>query len=85
MVRLGKVQFNTSGVQDRVTGSVGANAYFESVESLWDQWLRTRQRSMPDVKIIWGKGVSGVGGIEGGWTRLCEGRVAPGEALVYQM
>ncbi len=85
MIRLGKVQYNTSGVQDRVIECRGAKAYFESVEPLWDQWLRTRQRSIPDMRIVWGKGISGAGGIEEGWTRLCQGRVAAEEGLVYQM
>ena len=84
MSRLGKVQFNASDVQGVVMELRGAEAYFNTVSSLWDQWLSDRYRSIPDMRIVWGKGISGADGIEGGWERLCQGRVGAEEGLVYQ-
>ena len=85
MSRLGKVQYNTSGVQDTVMQSVGAESYFSTLNPLWNQWLRDRPRSVPDLQIEWGKGTSGAGGIEGGWKRLCQGQVSADEGLVYRI
>ena len=85
MSRLGKIQYNTSGVQGTVMQSIGAEFYFSTLDSLWDQWLRDRPLSMPDLRLDWGHGISGAGGIEGGWTRLCQGRVGAEEGLVYRM
>ncbi|KAL5353806.1 hypothetical protein ACLOAV_001848 [Pseudogymnoascus australis] len=65
MSRFGKVQYNTSGVQDTVMQLNGAATYFDTVTQLWDQWLRNRHRSIPDMRIVWGKGISGADGIEG--------------------
>ncbi|KFY61870.1 hypothetical protein V496_04829 [Pseudogymnoascus sp. VKM F-4515 (FW-2607)] len=84
MSRFGKVQYNTSGVQDTVMQLNGAATYFDTVTQLWDQWLRNRHRSIPDMRIVWGKGISGADGIEGGWQRLCQGLVDGGEGLVYR-
>lgn len=84
MSRLGKVQYNTSGVQDTVMQLNGAEAYFDTISPLWDQWLRSRHRSIPDMRIVWGKGISGADGVEGGWQRLCQGLVGGGEGLVYR-
>lgn len=85
MLRLGKVQFNASGVQDTVMQFNGAEAYFDHITPLWNQWERTRHRSIPDMQIVWGKGISGAGGVEGGWERLCQGRVGAEEGLVYRL
>lgn len=84
MSRLGKVQYNTSGVQDTVMQLNGAGTYFDTVTPLWDKWLRNQSRSIPDMRIVWGKGISGADGIEGGWQRLCQGLVGGGEGLVYR-
>jgi hypothetical protein len=84
MLRLSKVQYNTSGVQDVAMQLNGAEAYFNTVTQLWDQWVRDRHRSIPDMRVVWGKGISGTDGIEGGWKRLCQGQVDPQEGLVYQ-
>ncbi|KFY46199.1 hypothetical protein V494_00551 [Pseudogymnoascus sp. VKM F-4513 (FW-928)] len=83
MSRLGKVQYNTSGVKDTVMQLNGAGAYFDTFNPLWDQWLRNQQRSIPDMRIVWGKGISGADGLEGGWQRLCQGLVDGEEGLVY--
>ncbi len=85
MTRLAKIQYNTAGVLDTVLHSNGAETYFETVTPLWEQWLRERHRSVPDMRIVWGKGVEGDEGVEGGWGRLCQGQVGAGEGLVFWM
>jgi hypothetical protein len=85
MAELGKIQYNTSGVQDTVLESVDPEAYFETKNKLWDQWLDTRHLSVPGMQIVFGSGVSGADGIEGGWERLCHGEVGSEEGLVYKM
>lgn len=85
MSKLGKVQYNTSGVQDAVMQADGAEAYFDKLARVWDEFYRTRHASIPDMRIIWGEGISGPGGIEGGWEKLCKGRVGGSEGLVYRL
>ncbi|KGO46291.1 Protein of unknown function DUF2855 [Penicillium expansum] len=82
MEELGKVQYNTSGVQDTVLESVGPEAYFATRDAQWEKWLDERHLSEPGLQIVFGSGVSGV---EGGWDRLCRGQVGAEEGLVYKM
>lgn len=77
------VPYNASGVQNKAVQLKGVEAYSNTLSLLWDQWLRDRHYSIPDMRLVWGKGVSGSGGIEGGWERLCQGRVGPEEGLMY--
>ena len=85
MAELGKVLFNTSGVQDTILESVGAEAYFATKSAQWEKWLDVRHLSEPGMKIVFGSGVSGAGGVEGGWERLCHGQVGAEEGLVYKV
>ncbi|KAJ6159647.1 hypothetical protein N7497_004184 [Penicillium chrysogenum] len=85
MEELGKVQFNTSGVQDTILESVGPEAYFATKDEQWAKWLDDRHLSVPGMQIVFGSGVSGVDGVEGGWDRLCHGQVRAEEGLVYKM
>ena len=66
MSKLGKVQYNTSGVQDAVMQANGTEAYFDKLAYVWDEWHSTRHASIPDMRIVWGEGISGASGIEGG-------------------
>ncbi|KAJ6010036.1 hypothetical protein N7522_005052 [Penicillium canescens] len=84
VAELGKVQFNTSGVQDTVIERMGHEAYFAMKDALWDEWLSERHLSVPGMQIVWGKGVLG-DGIEKGWKRLCRGQVGAEEGLVYKL
>ncbi|KAI9794291.1 MAG: hypothetical protein M1833_000434 [Piccolia ochrophora] len=81
--RLGKVQYNTSGVQDAVVELNGAEAYHDTVNKEWEAWYRSRHRHAPDIRVVCGEGFAGEGGIEGGWTRLSRGEVGADEGLVY--
>ena len=85
MEELGKVQFNTSGVQDTILESVGPEAYFATKDEQWAKWLDDRHLSVPGMQIVFGSGVSGADGVEGGWDRLCHGQVRAEEGLVYKM
>ena len=85
MSKLGKVQYNTSGVQDAVMKADGAEAYFYKLAHRWDEFYRARHASVPDMRIVWGEGISGARGVEGGWERLCKGQVGGGEGLVYRL
>jgi len=85
IAELGKVQYNTSGVQDTVLESMDQEAYFGTQKELWNQWLDERHLSVPGMQIVLGSGVSGIDGVEGGWERLCHGEVGAEEGLVYKM
>jgi hypothetical protein len=85
IAELGKVQYNTSGVQDTVLESMDQEAYFTTQKKFWEQWLDRRQLNAPGMEIVMGSGVSGTDGVEGGWERLCHGEVRPEEGLVYKM
>ncbi|CRG89254.1 hypothetical protein PISL3812_06290 [Talaromyces islandicus] len=83
--RLGKIQVNTSGIRDAALRAIGSKAYFESLAPVWDSWLDSSHSIMPDIRMVWGDGVSGETGIEQGWTRLSRGEVGAQEGLVYRL
>ena len=85
MTKHGKLQFNTSTVRDAVMDQIGVNNYHARVQAIWDEWLRKSHELMPDIQVVVGHGASGAEGVEGGWTRLCEGSVGAQVGLVYQM
>ncbi|KAJ5622507.1 hypothetical protein N7528_005739 [Penicillium herquei] len=85
MTRLGKIQCNTSGMQDSAIDSLGVETFFQAITASWEKLLNERHSWAPDLKIVWGHGISGDRGIEGGWTRLCRGEVGAEEALVYRL
>ncbi|KAF4230412.1 hypothetical protein CNMCM6457_005988 [Aspergillus fumigatiaffinis] len=81
----GKIQYNTSGVQDTVIEREGAARYFGKVSSRWKEWLADRASAIPDMQLVWGQGIAGENGIYGGWERLSNGEVRPEEGLVYAL
>jgi hypothetical protein len=81
----GKIQYNTSGVQDTVIKREGAARYFGKVSSRWKEWLADRASAIPDMQLVWGQGIAGENGIYGGWERLSNGEVRPEEGLVYAL
>ncbi|KAL2857217.1 hypothetical protein BJY01DRAFT_136712 [Aspergillus pseudoustus] len=82
---LGKVRTNTSAIQETAIELQGAGPYFAEFTKRWNLWLGHRECAAPDLKLVWGDGVAGGEGIEGGWDRLCEGKVKPEEVLVYRL
>lgn len=85
MVAEGKIQYNTSGVQDTLLQGDSPQKYLDAVNKRWEQWLDERNVTVPDMRLVWGSGVDGPQGIEGGWQRLCQGDVGSEECLVYEL
>ncbi|RDW76866.1 DUF2855 family protein [Aspergillus mulundensis] len=80
-----KVQMNTSGVQGAALRLGDPKTYFDELRNRWGQWVERRDIVAPDLRLVWGEGVVGGHGIEGGWDALCRGEVEPDQALVYRM
>jgi len=85
MMKSGRVQFNASGVRDAVTKSVGAQKFQENTHTVWEEWLQVSHDIMPDMRLVFGTGISAEDGIQAGWERLCQGLVGPEEGLVYKL
>ncbi|KAM3074778.1 hypothetical protein ACMFMG_008194 [Clarireedia jacksonii] len=85
LVKLGKIQFNSSAVRDAVITLSSPEAFAESVKPVWAKWVSESRKLIPDMQIKMGKGITGSDGIEGGWERLCKGRVSPTEGLLYKL
>ncbi|KAJ5390997.1 uncharacterized protein N7496_002065 [Penicillium cataractarum] len=85
MQTMGKVQFNTSGVQDAVIAQSTAKAFYDDVQLAWHGWVGVSHEIMPDIQLLLGQGVSGDEGVEKGWSRLCQGSAITQEGLVYTM
>ncbi|CEL09835.1 hypothetical protein ASPCAL12964 [Aspergillus calidoustus] len=81
----GKIQFNTSPVLEAILALQGATKLFAGLEEAWAHWLENREAAAPDLRLVWGEGVVGEKGIEGGWTRLTRGEVKPEEALAFRI
>ncbi|CAG8924734.1 unnamed protein product [Penicillium salamii] len=85
MQKMGKIQFNTSGVRDSAVEWTSAQDYHDQVQPIWEDWMQVSHETTPDIQITLGRGVSGDEGIEKGWSRLCLGSVGTHEGLVYAM
>jgi hypothetical protein len=85
MEKIGKIQFNTSGVRDSAVELTGAETYYGEVQPVWGDWIRVSHEITPDIQVTLGRGISGDEGIEKGWSRLCLGSVGTKEGLVYAM
>ncbi|KAL4937788.1 hypothetical protein BDV06DRAFT_226620 [Aspergillus oleicola] len=85
MLTLKKQQFNTSPILEVAIQQKGLEAYHEEVRERFNLWLENRESAAPDLKLVWGSGVTGEDGIEGGWEKLCKSEVQPEEALVYRL
>ncbi|KAF5861147.1 hypothetical protein ETB97_000587 [Aspergillus alliaceus] len=83
--QLGKIQSNASGAQDAAIEPDGPKEYFTRIHRRWEQWLDDRASTVPDRRLVWGKGVTGTEGLDGEWDRLTKGDVRPDEALVYMV
>lgn len=85
MAKLAKIQYNTAGIQDTVIARDGEKRYFNDTATEWEKWLAGVEKNVGDLRIVWGRGVGGESGIEGGWDRLREGNVGSSEGLVYKL
>ena len=79
------IQLNTSGIQDTVIESLGEEPFFTGLDKACHELIQDRHKWAPDLKVVWGHGISGAEGIEGGWERLCSGGVRAEETLVYRL
>ncbi|RAO72953.1 uncharacterized protein BHQ10_008965 [Talaromyces amestolkiae] len=79
--QLGFIQVNTSPIQDAALGIIEPKQYFGELEKRWNQWLMHHESAAPDLRLVWGKGISGEQGLEGGWDLLCKSHAKPNEAL----
>ncbi|KAL4876351.1 hypothetical protein BJY04DRAFT_200065 [Aspergillus karnatakaensis] len=82
---LNKVQMNTSGVVDTILKAQDPSVFYDGIQKRWDQWVQNREFAAPDLKLVWGEGIVGEKGIEGGWDALTSSKVKPEEALVYML
>ncbi|PLN74647.1 hypothetical protein BDW42DRAFT_58249 [Aspergillus taichungensis] len=85
MISLGKIQYNTSGIQDTVINREGAATYFRKISHNWKDWLAHRASAIPDMRLVYGQGIAGDNGIYGGWERLSNGEARPEQGLVYAL
>ncbi|KAF7126023.1 hypothetical protein CNMCM5793_002382 [Aspergillus hiratsukae] len=85
MQSLGKIQYNTSGIQDTIINREGAATYFGKVSRRWKEWLAHCASAIPDMRLVYGQGIAGENGIYGGWEKLSNGAVRPEEGLVYAL
>ncbi|KAK1979529.1 hypothetical protein LZ30DRAFT_690600 [Colletotrichum cereale] len=81
--RLGKIQFNTSGVRDRALKAAGAAEYTRALDEAWERFYR--ENGPGDISLRCLTGVEGAGGIEGAWQDLCNGKVTPGIGIVVDL
>ncbi|KAL3451129.1 hypothetical protein BJX65DRAFT_321864 [Aspergillus insuetus] len=81
----GIIQLNTGPILDAALLIRGAERVFEGLEGRWENWLANREFAAPDLRLVWGKGITGELGIQGGWDRLCKSEVKAEEALVYRL
>lgn len=83
--RLGKTLCNTADILDQVIASCGKQAYHDELRSNWEEWVSSKERHIPDLELVWGRGVSGESGVHAGWDRVTNGSIAPHESLVYRL
>ncbi|KAJ5698681.1 hypothetical protein N7462_000686 [Penicillium macrosclerotiorum] len=84
-VDLGKVQYNTSSVEDILIETLGMEKLFTQLNQQAEALTDHIHECAPGLELIWGSGVAGAHGIEAGWDRLCRGQVGSEEALVYRV
>jgi hypothetical protein len=80
-----KVQMNTSAIQEHALQIQEPKEYFDALLQRWNEWPENREAVAPDLRLVWGEGIAGENGIEGGWEALCQGKIKPEEALVYRV
>lgn len=85
MQQFGKIICNTADILDGSLASMGNQAYQDDLRANWEEWISDKEGNIPDLKLVWGRGVSGASGIEGGWDRVTNESVPPREGLVYRL
>lgn len=81
--RLGKVQYNTSGVRDRAMKTAGAAEHLGALDTAWERCYL--ENGLGEINLRRLTGVGGTGGIEGAWQDLCDGKVTPGVGIIVDL
>jgi hypothetical protein len=80
--RFDKILCNTADILDEAIASAGRQAHHDDLRANWEEWINDKDGNIPDLELVWGRGVSGV---HTGWDRVTNGSVAPHECLVYRL
>lgn len=81
--RLGRLQFNASGVQDVGMAQEGNAAFFRDVAATFQRWVE--EKAMGDLELSWGRGIAGGEGVEKAWEELATGTPSRTKAQVYRL
>lgn len=77
------VRMNATAVRDAVMMRDGAEEYFKELPGAWKSF--TKSQIVSDLQLVFGAGCTGDEGLEGGWTKLCESKVAGNSVLAYKL
>lgn len=87
IARLGAVRCNASGIREEAQAAIGEARFFSDQDAAFDKLLTEQLAGGGDavlgVKLGVYKGLRGADGIEGGWDRVCNGKVKGGEGLSF--
>lgn len=75
--------FNTSPLMDAAIKSEGLESVYGGRHAAFREWFDAK--GMGDMGLQWGEGIQGESGIEGAWTKLVEGNLPRGKALVFRV
>lgn len=74
---------NASTQRDAGMKYYGEAEYLGDLDKEFDRFLEHDFVNV--LKPIWGKGMTGADGIEGGWNHVCSGKLGAAEGLVYRL
>ncbi|KAK3703052.1 hypothetical protein LTR37_014663 [Vermiconidia calcicola] len=77
------VRMNATAVRDAVMTRDGAEEYFKELPQAWNDFSKSQMVS--DLQLVLGAGCAGNEGLEGGWMKLCESKVAGDSILAYKL
>ncbi|KAI9832025.1 MAG: hypothetical protein M1819_004569 [Sarea resinae] len=81
--RVGKVQFNASGVRDAAMELLGEEPYFAGLDKAWREFFD--EGGVEGMSLVWGENTEGESGVEGGWEKLVKGEVEGGKGMVFKI
>lgn len=74
---------NASTLRDAGMKFYGEAEYLGDLTQEFDRFLESDCISA--LKLVWGKGLTGPGGLEGGWDHIVSGKMGAAEGLVYRL
>jgi hypothetical protein len=82
-------RMNTSGIRVAAIAQHGEKEFFHNEEKAYDDMIASERRrggkGIWDVSIKMKQGLKGMGGFEGAWEDLCDGKLDGGKALVFKL